>query len=283
MTIRYTREVLYEKVWNEPLRTLAPKIGVSDTALRNACKRASIPLPHQGHWAKKRAGKRLTKIKLPLRFPGASNIVKFGNRYASDWPKITLNTVLPPPPEFDETIEDLRNRVADMVGKVTYPQTTTKTHPIIQKFLDQDEERQKEYVKHPYSWYAPRFDTPIEKRRLRILNAIFLATTRLGCKPDMSISKYADDNRESFITVGNQRVSFTLQSPDYKTRKKQTQKSKRQPLELVIPGGYREAKACLHWIDQDESRLENHLSEIVIELIAGAAPNCPPNRDYLTT
>jgi hypothetical protein len=50
---RYDREELYEKVWAQPIQTLAKEYGVSDVALAKACKRRRVPVPGRGHWAKK--------------------------------------------------------------------------------------------------------------------------------------------------------------------------------------------------------------------------------------
>jgi hypothetical protein len=50
---RLSRKELYELVWSEPMKILAPRFGISDVALRKACARAEIPTPGPGHWAKK--------------------------------------------------------------------------------------------------------------------------------------------------------------------------------------------------------------------------------------
>jgi len=51
-TVSFTRSELFEKVWATPLLKLAREIGVSDVALGKACRRAAIPLPGRGYWAK---------------------------------------------------------------------------------------------------------------------------------------------------------------------------------------------------------------------------------------
>jgi hypothetical protein len=57
---RFSREQLYERVWSEPMRTIAKSYGVSDVWLSKVCKALRIPVPGRGYWAKKYAG-------LPLR------------------------------------------------------------------------------------------------------------------------------------------------------------------------------------------------------------------------
>lgn len=55
-TIRLTRDELYERVWSEPMATLAPQLGLSDVGLKNTCTKLRVPTPYRGYWAKKSAG-----------------------------------------------------------------------------------------------------------------------------------------------------------------------------------------------------------------------------------
>jgi hypothetical protein len=50
---RLTREELYEQVWSEPMRTLAPKYGLSDVGLAKICRKQRVPRPGRGYWRKK--------------------------------------------------------------------------------------------------------------------------------------------------------------------------------------------------------------------------------------
>ena len=47
--VQYTRETLYEEVWNEPVSTVAKKYGVSDVAIHKICKSMDIPVPPRGY------------------------------------------------------------------------------------------------------------------------------------------------------------------------------------------------------------------------------------------
>ena len=53
----FTRQELYNLVWREPLRTLAKTLHISDVRLAKICRRANIPLPGLGYWAKRAYGK----------------------------------------------------------------------------------------------------------------------------------------------------------------------------------------------------------------------------------
>ncbi|WP_248488285.1 hypothetical protein [Pseudomonas sp. CYM-20-01] len=50
--VSFTVVELFEKVWQIPMVKLAHDIDVSDVAVAKACRKAGIPLPGRGHWAK---------------------------------------------------------------------------------------------------------------------------------------------------------------------------------------------------------------------------------------
>jgi hypothetical protein len=52
----FRREALYALVWTAPVMEIAGRLGVSDVALAKLCRRASIPLPYRGYWARVEAG-----------------------------------------------------------------------------------------------------------------------------------------------------------------------------------------------------------------------------------
>ena len=62
---RYDREVLYDRVWQAPLRTVAREYGVSDVALAKTCRKLNVPVPGRGYWAK-RAAHLLVSARPPL-------------------------------------------------------------------------------------------------------------------------------------------------------------------------------------------------------------------------
>lgn len=52
----FKREALYELVWTAPVSEVAKRIGVSDVALAKLCRRAAIPIPARGYWARVESG-----------------------------------------------------------------------------------------------------------------------------------------------------------------------------------------------------------------------------------
>jgi hypothetical protein len=268
----FTRKELHELVWSQPMRTVAASVGISDVALAKACRKADIPVPERGYWARKSAGKPTIERSLPPRFPGASDDIEIGgsNRWDPEFQNKLLNEALPPPPTFEEDIAAVVERVRKMVGKVERPkQLMTSPHKLIAVLLKRDDEQRVEFVRTGYSWYAPLYDSPIEKRRLRILNAIFMAAERLGCKADMRTSRYANDKRETSIHVGQQSISFTLDSAVGKPRSPSSG-SLKERLRLSISSRQSNPPSLKSWEDSDETSLEDKLTEIIIELIVAA-------------
>ncbi|HEY7163865.1 MAG TPA: hypothetical protein VIB79_04850 [Candidatus Binatia bacterium] len=63
--IKFTRNELYEKIWNTPTTKLARDFGLSDVALGKICKKHSIPKSPLGYWAKLAHGKTVARPPLP--------------------------------------------------------------------------------------------------------------------------------------------------------------------------------------------------------------------------
>jgi hypothetical protein len=55
LSISITRQALYERIWDTPLRRLADEFGVDTLAIKTACDRGDIPRPdpHTGYWTKR--------------------------------------------------------------------------------------------------------------------------------------------------------------------------------------------------------------------------------------
>jgi len=266
MSVRLTRKEFYVLLWSEPKTTLAKQFGVSDSAVGKAAKKANIPRPGPGYWQKVRNGKKVKPVPLPLRSPGVSDVIHFSDRWQSREEK-KLDEILIEP-VYEETLEEMQLRVLKQVGKVTYPTITKSPHSNIKKLLLKDEERRKEYEESGYNWYRPKFDTQIEKRRLRFLNALFIKLQVIGCFPYMSTGKY-DEYTEASIAVGDSAVRIRLEAIEPKQRGRQS-KIKKPHLKCTILKGWQDKQDELIWEDTDSSRIENYLTEIVIEIVMQA-------------
>jgi hypothetical protein len=271
MNGEFTRKELYDVVWSQPMRTVAASVGISDVALAKQCKKANIPVPNRGYWARKQAGKPTIQIALPPRFPGASDRVG-GSAYndyyyGSDWPEKFREVPVPPVPTFDEAMSSVEQRARKLVGKVRCSRKFEPAHPLVAKLLAHDEERRKEFIKWRSSYYALRYDAGIERRRLLIINTLFIAAARLGCRPSMSTSKYGQDagsEREISITIGESHSYFTIEP--IKSKKE----GQRECLRLAFGMARNRSSASKFWEDNDERSLEDQLTDVLLEMLVSA-------------
>src|SRR5262245_60205321 len=128
---RISREDLYKAVWTEPMRVLAPRLGVSDVALAKACRRAAVPVPERGFWAKRKAGAHAQIPELSARPFGLPDEVVIGRGNSWHWDRgfteAELREPIPPPPVFAEDLDQVRRRAVEIIAKV--PARVKETHP----------------------------------------------------------------------------------------------------------------------------------------------------------
>jgi hypothetical protein len=62
--LRLTREELYRLVWAKPMAEVGRDFQISDRAMAKICARKQVPVPPRGYWAKKNAGKSVSKLPL---------------------------------------------------------------------------------------------------------------------------------------------------------------------------------------------------------------------------
>lgn len=71
-----TREDLHRLVWTAPVTEIAERLGVSDVGLARACRRAQIPVPSRGYWAKVEAGQPICQDPLSPTPPGLPQLIR---------------------------------------------------------------------------------------------------------------------------------------------------------------------------------------------------------------
>lgn len=126
----YTRQQLYDLVWEKPTVQIAKEIGVSDVAVAKACKRHEIPKPPVGYWAMLQHGKTVERTPLPELSDPALETIHFDpippdERAAKDGEPAAkqeeLNIPVPdalqsPHPLIDRTMRRLNAAKADEAG-----------------------------------------------------------------------------------------------------------------------------------------------------------------------
>lgn len=209
------------------------------------------------------------RAKLPPRGPGMPDELALGEApttYRPYDPEKVLAEPEPRRPAVPEPLEAVRERIVRQVGRVTCPRDLSQPHPAVRRLLDADEKRREKHRANPWGdWYAPWFDSPFERRRLRILNGLFLGLARCGTKAEIGPQK----GRPLTAYVGAQQVAFLLDHPAARKNRHgewEVRAGREDELKLVI-GGELEAPDAPYWSDSEHGKLESLLSEIVVAVI----------------
>ena len=123
MSINMSRQELYERVWSEPIQKLSKEYGLSDVGLAKACRRYNIPIPPRGYWAKKQAGKRVSRPALP-----PEGRKEYGDQVRLSGPSPTrpVEPVEDPPPAHPLIAAE-----ADPANAISVPEDLRVRHPLL--------------------------------------------------------------------------------------------------------------------------------------------------------
>jgi len=284
---RLSREELYEKVWSEPVRTIAKGFGISDVALSKDCKRLKIPLPGRGYWAKKAAGKKAGRIPLPALAP--NDAVTPREKTLSP-PSVVADPELPGPVAEQIAFE------SDPANAIIVREDLRSPHPLVKATRDVFEGKV-----DPGNWrdgLTPRLDIDVSKaqlrRALRIMDALIRAFDARGWKTELG----SRDDRKSYITILDQRVPFGIRetlkkvvsSPARADRPFGSRISTSRPstyhdkyheysgqLAFVIryDWGYGVLKG---WAETKTKRLEERLGDFIVNLVKAAYEDLEASR-----
>ncbi|HZP88572.1 MAG TPA: hypothetical protein VFB54_17305 [Burkholderiales bacterium] len=287
MTQRISRQALYALVWSQPIKTAAGQFKVSDVALAKACRKANIPVPPRGYWARLAAGQKPSKVPLPKRALAQPDEVRIGgSRF--DYRAPTEEEILasdPKPPVFEESMEEVRAQVERRVRKVTAPRDLRQGHRLVAEILKRDDERRQKQAEASYlsDWYAPYFASTFELRRLRIINALFLALAWHGAKP-----YYQGRQAQGCgISIGDIYVGFTVDSPEIVESMDGRDQGHGPPRKLpndqslVVRAshGHSTPPEALAG-DAEDGPLERKLRQVVVELLVRAEENYRRSAQY---
>jgi hypothetical protein len=212
------RQALYDLIWSVPVSRLAPLFDLSDRGLSKYCRRANIPVPPRGYWAKLAAGQRVERAPLPPTGPNGQEwawIAPPGSTYGEEgrewlerevpgWGGSEPNPDAPPtPPEFDFDMHILAYDTLNKLGstRVRAPELRSSLHPEIQRLLDRDKAARENWFRGGVAAFRGKSS----RRRLAFLNAFLLGVQRLG-----GDGKLDEDAREVEVSLNRRRICCTL-------------------------------------------------------------------------
>ncbi|TDH58260.1 hypothetical protein E2C06_33555 [Dankookia rubra] len=177
-----TREELHALVWSKPMRAAAMEQGISDVTLARHCRKANVPVPPPDHWEKVRTGKKVTPQPLPP-LPTVAGAASLSGLFPAHKSSTCLAGSRDLSRPAFKTMDEVTQRIQAAVGEIRVPNSLSRPPLIVARLLRRDEERRAKITSNDlYNKSQPKFDRPIQQRRLRILSTLILALEKLGLK-----------------------------------------------------------------------------------------------------
>lgn len=277
-TISVMPDDLIAFAWSAPMRDLAARMGMSDVGLRKMLKGYGVVTPPQGHWNRVLAGRATDTLPTaPIRRPGETGRIHVDPRLA---PFIAEAAPLSSNGPFatkavPEDLDELRVQELNAIGRVTVPRTLELHHPGLKDLLAKEESRRKKFSENRWYWDEPKYAGPLWQRRLRLLNALFLALAKRGHSGQV----WEDEHTViSHARIGDTHVNIKLEiAGKHATIVRAREKIPAPdllastPLRLSIQGAASDQIVSL-WCDDKDGTLEQKAGQIAAELIvAGEA------------
>lgn len=269
----FTREEFYKLVWRKSLKEIALEYDLSETKLKAISSEFDIPLPDKNYWQECDKNKIIEQTPLPRRpIAGEQEIYLKGSpKHYYYWDtndEQALYCTIPPNPQFDYEIEEIRPVILAQVRENIIPQSLHSPHPKIKQLLDADKLRADEYKKkrNAFDWAEPeRFNEPGQRRRLRIINSIFKTIERLN----HTIEKI--DDRGNGIAIIVYGKAITLEVVEMQHRGKAIPFLADEPevtkIKISITGEKIPWGCSKEWRDEPKKQIANRLDEIITDII----------------
>lgn len=163
-----------------------------------------------------------------------------------------------------EDLEKLRAQELKAIGRAASAAKITVPNPVIRALLEQDEKERTKAATN--RWHVPvvLHDSPFEKRRLRILNAVFLTLSRRG---HSAAADRQDHHTEFSVGIGSTHVSVHLDEPSRKPGVYNRYTAPRPDPKRPASVSLRLSAGSSTWQDSGSERLEVRIAEISAGLI----------------
>jgi hypothetical protein len=227
---RLTREELYERVWIEPMRTLAQRYNISDVGLAKTCKRLRVPVPGRGYWAKKAAGHKVKQRPLPdlpSNAPQSQYEVTLADRPAPQEP-MAIPRLISDRVDFENAPE----------SRIVVADSLRGAHPLVRKTSLALKGTAKSPTAFVGNWREPHLDVQVSRdlltRALLVVDAVLKAFENRGWKVTLgSTEREREHDWKSYVAVLGRKVPFGIRE-----RIKKIENPPAKPVRLPSGGMY---------------------------------------------
>ena len=169
-----------------------------------------------------------------------------------------------------EDLDELYARELKAIGKVSISQTLDRPHRGLVQMLKREQRRHEKVAQSQWAFDRPRLDSPLDKRRLRILNALFLALSKRGHDGD-AYEQYGQI--EGRAEIGDTYLGLIIdivgsrRTPGEQAHiRSKTDLPISTPLVLKVDPDF-DGKNTTSWRDDKDGTLETKLAEITAAII----------------
>lgn len=276
------RSQLYALVCKTPLSRLAPELGIDGVKLAAIFKVHHIPYPGSGYWSRISMGRDAELPPLP-EIDGEDPLITIA-------PKLPKLPTSPRQPEADSPLTQTDEASGDessspspqqeAQSKTPSPATMVKDrlvkpHPLIAGWIADHERRRREAKtnRNPWSYgTAPEPFDDLDRRRLRILDALFRALEARGAK----ISESAQGQLS--VTIDGQSIEFQVREKAKQVKVVKGEGSSAYTRTKLVGTGkltfaiktYLRGSLNEERLETDKKPLETQLPAIIARLFEGA-------------
>ncbi len=266
-------EDLMAFAWSAPMRDLASHIGMSDVGLKKLILARGFVTPPQGYWNKVHAGKPVPRPPaVPPRRPGQYGRVRLDRRFAKVLPVAEPMDSSGPfaSREVPEDLDVLYEKELRAIGRMAVPRTEDRLHQALSHILRKEDRRREKAAADRWAWDLPLYDNPLDRRRMRIMSAIFSALSKRGHAGE---AYEQDGGIRTVATIGDTRVGFEVTvSGNHKTIMRYGRMVAAPDLPMKTPlairiDSHRSSNGIFEWRDGKEQTVEKCIAEIAARLI----------------
>ncbi|WP_174297453.1 hypothetical protein [Sphingomonas bacterium] len=163
-----------------------------------------------------------------------------------------------------EDLEELRARELKAVGRPASAAKITTPHPAIRTLLTRDEKERTKAAEIRWHTANVLCDSPFEKRRFRILNAVFLTLSRRGHE---AASDRQDNHTGFSVIIGDTSVAVNLDEASRKAAAYNRYNAPRPDPKRPASVKLRLTAGAASWQDDEAGTLEARIAEISAGLI----------------